>query len=354
MYRMSIFLITFFLTMLIYGSAESTDLFLPYQTYPVGSYPEAVAIGDVNSDGNNDVVMTTGYYSDPDNDYRIHVFLQNPLGELEPPVKYLTNGTYTSRPESIDIGDLNGDGKADVVVGNSGDSIEIFIQNSSGELAPGITYSTVNSNSVKIGDLNNDGLLDVVGIGWGTNTADVFLQNANGTMDPPITYNVTHGGYDEVVVGDVNNDGLHDIVVMSGQTYADNIGILYQENDGDFGSPIYYDLGGNEITNGIAIGDINDDFLQDIVVSYGGNVPNSFIGSFSQNEMGTLEEPISYSSYNCPEPVEIADVNFDGKADVLTAHGGWNALGVYIQDDVLGLLPEVNYSLPYASHYNPQ
>src|SRR6476659_794921 len=47
--------------------ATPGSLFQPYQATPVGSWPEAVAIGDVNGDGRNDVVMTTSYYFDPTN-----------------------------------------------------------------------------------------------------------------------------------------------------------------------------------------------------------------------------------------------------------------------------------------------
>jgi len=69
-------------------SAVNSGIFTPYKAFPVGSWPEAVAIGDVNGDGLNDVVMTTSFYSDPDNDYHIFVFLQNASHQLSPPIKY--------------------------------------------------------------------------------------------------------------------------------------------------------------------------------------------------------------------------------------------------------------------------
>ena len=59
--------------------------FLPYQAYPVGSTPEAVAIGDVTGDGRNDVVMTTSYDLDPANDFRLWVFAGTEYGTLAPP-----------------------------------------------------------------------------------------------------------------------------------------------------------------------------------------------------------------------------------------------------------------------------
>ena len=100
--------------------AVPASLFQAYQATPVGSWPEAVAIGDVNGDGRNDVVMTTSYYFDPADDFHLWVFPQAPDGTLPPPVSYATAATYGNRPDSVAIGDITGDGRADVVVGIDG------------------------------------------------------------------------------------------------------------------------------------------------------------------------------------------------------------------------------------------
>jgi hypothetical protein len=338
------------------SSHADSNLFYPYVNIPVGSWPEAVTIGDVNGDGRSDVVMTTSSYSDPDNDYRIFVFLQNSSGGLNLPIKLPAgNG------ESVDVGDVNNDGRDDVVV-TAADSIGVFYQNNSGTLDSMITYPSThtsfsNTYKVKIADLNNDGRFDVVCIDWGTQSqaVEIFHQNQNGTLDSPVTYTVLHGGYDDLDVGDINNDGRTDIIVMSGQGYEyNNIGILLQNQNGTFADPVYYDLGENELTRGVAVGDVNGDSLQDIIVTYGGNSPNSKIGIFLQNAGGTLNPAVSFESYDIPEPVVIADVNNDARKDILVAHGGWMALGVYLQGSDGALMPEELYPISYASHYNPQ
>ena len=140
---------------------EIYSLFLPSEEHDVGSWPEAVAVGDVNGDGLNDVVMTTSYYFDPDNDYKIFVFLQSANGILETPVKY-----DAGDGDSVDIGDLNNDGRKDVVVTHT-NSIGVFLQNGTGTLDAMTTYSATNDTlKVRIGDFNNDGLMDVVSIAW--------------------------------------------------------------------------------------------------------------------------------------------------------------------------------------------
>jgi uncharacterized repeat protein (TIGR01451 family) len=205
-----------------------------------------------------------------------------------------------------------------------------------------------------VGDLDNDGRDDVAAIGWATNSLHVFRQNAQGTLNAPTTHAVVHGGWDDLELGDVNADGLTDVVVMSGQTFADNLGILLQQAGGGLGAPVYYDLGGNQLTSGVAVGDVNGDARNDVVVSYGGNSPGAFIGVFLQTGAGTLAAPVSLPAYDIPEPVVIADVDDNGRADVLTLHGGWAAMGIYRQNASGGLDPEVLEPVPYASHYTPQ
>ncbi len=333
------------------GPANS-GLFKPYVAYPTGSWPEAVAIGDVNGDGRKDVVLVTSYYVDAAHDYKLFVFLQNASGGIDPPIIYPAgNG------KSVAIGDLNGDGRADVVV-TASNGIGVFYQNSSHGLDPMVTYASnhqsfSNTYKLKIGDFNHDGRLDVVSIDWGTQSydVDIFYQNASGTFDTPVTYTVTHGGYDDLEVGDINNDGLTDIIVMSGQSLLPNIGVLIQKPDGSFNSPIYYSVGQNILTQGVGVGDVDGDLLSDIIVTYGGNAGE--IGVFTQNNSGTLNSVVSHTAYDCPGPVEIADVTGDGKKDIVVAHGGWNALGVYLQNSSGVLQPEELYPIPYATNYNP-
>jgi len=273
--KIKIAMLAVFILLVLPQTVIAVD-FEQYINYETGSWPEAVAIGDVNGDGKNDVVMTTSSYFDPTNDYMLFVFLQNCDRGLNQPIKYPVNG----KPTSVAICDLNNDGKKDVVVGNN-NNIQLFTQNESGGLNSGVIYNTTNSLSIKTGDFNNDGLMDVAGIGWGSGSIDILCQQRDGLLGTPITYAVEHGGYDELEAGDVNNDGLTDLIVMSGQMYSiPNISILYQQANG-FSQPTSYRVGVNVNTHGVAVGDINNDKLNDVIVSYGGNRPTSFIGTFN-------------------------------------------------------------------------
>lgn len=324
-------------------------LFQSYVAFPTGSHPEAVAIGDVNGDGRNDVVMTTSYYFDPANDFKLFVFLQNADGTLAPPIKYPTGSSYVCMAQTVAIGDVNHDGRNDVVIGDSGCGIEVFLQDGAGALSAGVSYASTDSNKVRIADVNNDGLQDVVGIGLGTGSVSVWLQNASGTLDSPLTYPVTHGGFDDLEVGDINNDGLIDIVVMSGATFAPNLGVLTQKAGGDFNAPAYYSVAPSLLTHGVGVGDLNGDGSNDVVVTYGGNSPSSQIGVFPQNNLGTLDAAVSYPSYDSPSAVEIADVTGDGRKDIVVVHSGWLALGIYQQLPGGTIQAEERYVAPYGS-----
>jgi hypothetical protein len=116
------------------------DLFQPFQAYEVGSSSEAVATGDVTGDGRNDVVMTTGFRFDPANDFRLSVFAQAADGTLLTPVSYPTGGTF-NRPLSVGVGDITGDGRADVVVALEFLGVQLFPQLANGTLGAPTLYA---------------------------------------------------------------------------------------------------------------------------------------------------------------------------------------------------------------------
>jgi ELWxxDGT repeat protein len=340
-----------------FAAGAPSGLFEPYTAIATGSWPEAVAIGDVTGDGRNDVVLVTSYYGDPANDFKLFVFPQRPDGTLDAAAKYPTSGTYTNMTVTVAIGDVNGDGRNDVVVGNGGNGgngIGVFYQNPSGTLDPVSLHPTPDSFRVRIADLNHDGRLDIVGVGvgagWGADTLAVFLQQADGTIATPVLYSVS--GYEDLEIGDLNGDGWTDVAVMSGQVSPPNISVLYQQGNGTLGGLTSRTIGPSILSGGIGLGDLNADSRRDLVASFGGNQPDSGLAVFLQDGAGTLAaSPTTYASYDIPEAVEVADVNGDGKADVLVTHGSLG-LGVNLQT-AGGLDSEMLEPLPFASGYPP-
>ncbi len=325
-----------------------------YTSIPTGSWSEALAVGDLNNDGLDDVALITSTYFDPDNDYKLKIYLQNESGNLDSPVNYPLIEDYTRQPGSIALGDLNNDGLLDVVVGLDRGYIQVFVQNQAGGLQLQDTIQTSHSTRISVGDLNGDGLADISGISWSGNDIGVFYQTLAGLDHQAETFHAPHGGYNDMVLGDINNDGKNDIVVMSGQGYNyDNLAVVESDRFGNLGTTRLYDLGGDQLSNGVAITDTNNDGKNDVVVTYGGNQPTSMIAVFLQDDAGYLAQPVSYQSYDIPEAIIAADLNNDQQDELLVLHGGWYALGVYEQFDNT-ILPEQLFSIGSASNYNPQ
>jgi len=329
-------------------------LLQPYQAIAVGSSPEAVAIGDVNGDGRSDVVMTTSYNFDPVADFRLWVFLQGADGTLSAPVSYTTGASYTNRALSVAVGDITGDGRADAVVGVDGIGVQVFPQLASGALGSPAMFPSSDTNKIRLADFDGDGRLDVAGVGWGTNTASVLVNDGLGGLRAAVRYAVPHAGYEDLEAADMTGDGRTDLVVMSGQSYAvPNVSVLPQLAGGGFGPAASYVVAANTNTQGIGVGDLTGDGRIDVAASYGGNRPASAVAVLAQTDSGSLAAPVSYPSFDIPEPVEVGDLDLDGRADVVVLHGGWQQLGVYRQQSGGILAPEELYPLPYASHYNP-
>ncbi|MDH4266929.1 MAG: VCBS repeat-containing protein [Deltaproteobacteria bacterium] len=143
---------------------------------------DAVAVGDLNGDGKSDLVATSS-----DN---LFVFFQDSilLGTFLPAITYVAG----PRASSVVIHDIDGDGLPDLVIVNAGDptdgansSISIRLQNpdSPGNFLPATNYASANgSRSVAVGALNGDGSPDlaVAAVGYSSQSpgvAQVFLQN---------------------------------------------------------------------------------------------------------------------------------------------------------------------------------
>src|SRR5690606_19860766 len=89
----------------------------PSEVHPIGSWPDAAAVGDVNGDGRDDVVVSTTYYFDEGNDYQVLVYLQQADGSPAPPLRVpygFANQT------SLVVGNLDRDAAQEIVLGHGG------------------------------------------------------------------------------------------------------------------------------------------------------------------------------------------------------------------------------------------
>lgn len=325
-------------------------IFQPTTVFSTLAMGQATAIGDVDGDGRNDVVMVTSYshYFSPIDKITLFIYLQNADGTLAASGKYPTGSRCY--PSSVAIGDVTGDGQADIVMGDMGCGMKIFQRTTDGDWPVPPSLTSQDTDLIRLGDMNNDGRLDIVGVSGSTNTVTVWYQQPAGGLGAPTPYSVIYSGREDLALGDTNGDGLTDIVVTGNQgAVTSNIAVMTQSSSGGFNTPAYFGTGTFLATPiGCAVGDVNNDGRQDVVVTLSSNDSTTRIGLLYQQADGSLGPLTLSGAAASPPAVEIADINNDGLNDIVTAGG---VVGVFRQTLNGTLMVEDVYPASTAAEY---
>jgi len=251
--------------------------FLPFQSVATGGAATDAAVGLLNADSLPDVVVADSVLVNG----RALLFPQNPAspGNFLSPVSLLVGAGHGS--EDVAVGDVNGDGLSDVVLA-AGDLVAVFYRNAVGGFDPVQTLGAgKHVSGVALADLDRDKRMDIA-------VANAGNAPDGGTGDSSVTIlrQVTAGSFTalnipvpdgarRLAIADLNNDTLPDIAVVSivYQSQAPSkVSVLVNLNTlpGQFFLSGVYD--GTRNANFIAVGDINNDSLNDIVLNEGPTV----------------------------------------------------------------------------------
>jgi hypothetical protein len=269
-----------------------------------GSCAVSTAIGDLDGDGKPDVVTVNG-------DQTISVFIGKADGTLRARRDYLASGA----PVGAAVADLNGDGHADVAVADTGGFATVFLNTGDGTLGPKRDYSAgAGSASIAAGDVDGDGSTDLVTAGSGG--VSVLHNNGNGSFGASENY---PSGGASVALGDLNGDGKLDVVTGDGGQPA-GVSVLLNTGDGSFQTARPYAADG---AMSVALGDLNGDGKVDVATANGGPgvsvLLNAGDGTLRRRRIYEVLHPANMYG-GVPQSITIADLNGDHRADLATAN----------------------------------
>jgi FG-GAP-like repeat/PASTA domain len=269
----------------------------------MGKGSAAVELADLNGDGKPDVVAAD------DRGSTVSGALNRGNGQFGARAEYRT----APHPQILQTVDLNGDGKPDLLTANRGRSFSVLLNRGKGTFEPRRDYATKESPTIAIGDLNGDGKPDVVGLNFRANTVSVFLNHGDGRFEPSRDF-VTGQSPFSPTIADLNGDGSPDLAIA----VKNGVSLLFNDGTGGFAARREY----GAAAGWFAVVDLNGDGRRDLV-SWNGVQDLSVLlnrgdGSFTvrRREDGNV--------------LAIADLNGDQRPDLVTevwqaTAEGWSA-----------------------------
>jgi len=297
--------------------------------FETGLRPAAVTIADFDSDGQLD--MAAANQETPD----VSIFLGAGGGKFHPRMSYPTGISA----ESIAAGDIDNDGDPDLLV--AGGKLAILKNGADGHflVEPVKEEVPYGYDGATLADFNGDGRLDIAGIGY--NVVGILIAAGDGTfpthVDYPAGYHPT-----KTVAADFDLDGHVDLAVANycpqrTETCSGGVSVLLGTGTGSFGPPVST-LPIREILS-IAVIDYDRDGVPDLAI--GAFLPRLFVLRGAGDGSFTFGEGRSVSA---PTDLAAGDVDGDGIQDLVTLNGlSWD-FSVYRVRPEGGLEPEQRFA----------
>jgi hypothetical protein len=341
----------------------------------LSAYPNAIAAADINGDGALDLVSSNQNISNTglllgkgDGTFSPVTFTKTGLSGLQPYAAFVTdvnndkildivttdadsksvkvilgtgNGSFATSsvssntvtgagPYAASIGDLNGDGKADIVTANYlGNTLSVLKGDGTGAFTALATLNVgKNPTSVAIADVNGDGKSDILASNSTDSTVSVLIGNGAGVFTAKTAATVGTNPQ-SLAVGDLNGDGKLDILTANSMT--NTVSVLVGNGDGTFATATSVSTGANSRPLSLAVGDLNGDGKLDVVTaSYGKNTVSVLEG----NGDGTFAAAVSFNVGLSPNFVTLADANGDGKSDIIASNADAGSVSVLLNTSV--------------------
>lgn len=288
--------------------ASPVATFRPSASYATGLFPWGITAADLNGDGKPDAIVANAEYRQSGS---LTVYLNNGDGTFSGRADYQLD----TAPFEIVVSDLNGDGKADMAVSRGPDAgqgkVSVFPGNGDGTFGAPADFTVGDGpQSLSTGDLNRDGKPDVVAGNWLAASVSVLLNAGDGTFRE--TRYATDRGPEGVEIADMNSDGKLD--VLTANFFKSSVTLLLGRGDGTFRTGGTFDAG--DTANDLGVGDFDRDGKLDVITA------DFFVDSVSVlrgNGRGRLGSKTAFPTDVGPNKLKVADLNLDGIVDVVTS-----------------------------------
>jgi hypothetical protein len=279
--------------------------FKPAVSSPAGSNPLSITGGDFNHDGKGDVAVVSGG--------KVNVLLGNGDGTFQAPVSYAAG----PNPVFVTAAAFTASGNLDLAVANGSPStygVAFLSGNADGTFNAAVEVNVGGSPaSLATGDFNGDGKLDLASANGANNSASVVLGNGDGTFGPATVWGADQNPV-ALAAGDLNGDGKQDLAVVN--LNSNNLSLLLGHGDGTFAAAQFST--GVSKPGPVAVGDFRRDGKLDLVIGSTPNPDPTTVSILLGNGDGTFQAPIHLTGGGYPRELAVADVNGDGKLDIIT------------------------------------
>ncbi|GAA0721147.1 hypothetical protein GCM10009105_31210 [Dokdonella soli] len=323
----------------------ATPSFAAPQFFLTGAGPTSVSVADVNGDGRPDLIVANG------NDNTVSVLL-NTTAPGAVTLHFAAQQTFAAGvyPASVTATDVNGDGKPDLIVANANDNTVSVLLNTTtpGAATPSFTaqrtFATgASPRAVTTADVNGDGKPDVIVANGLGGTVSVLLDTtATGATTPSFAAQqtiLTGGSADSVIAADVNGDGKSDLIVAN---FGGTVSVLINTTPPGATTPSFATHQAFAAVSGlfsVTAADVNGDGKPDLIATnFNGNTVSVLINTTAPGAAtpSFAAQQTSATTGSTPWSVTAADLNGDGKADLIVGSLSDNTVSVWLNTSAPG------------------
>ncbi|MBK9489600.1 MAG: VCBS repeat-containing protein [Haliscomenobacter sp.] len=311
------------------GIAINTMSFATKTDFTTASQPRSVASGDLDGDGKPELIATN-------NGSMSVSLLRNTSSSGTLAFAAKVDVTTGAGPSSAAVGDLDGDGKLDLAIGNQFSNTVSILRNTStgGMLSFAAKIdSAVGSGplGVAIGDLDGDGKPDLALANFSSSTVSV-LRNTSTVGSISFARKVdfitgTNSRPYNIGLGDIDGDGKLDLVAPN--AFASNVSVIRNTSTpGNLSFAGRVDFTTGDTPSGVAIGDLDGDGKPEVAISNLFSTSVSVFRNTSKVDTVALAAKVDFATGATPFSVSMGDLDGDGKLDLTVANSGSSSLSV--------------------------